>query len=289
MERRMFLSTAAIAAATAPLLRGAQPSSSSGNGGELIDTNVYLSSWAVRHLWADTPRKLVDKLRRHGVTSAWVGSFDGVLHTDLAGANTRLAKACAEGGNGLLRPFGTVNPTFPDWEEDLRRCQEEHRMPGVRVFPNYHGYTLEDPRFARLLEQAARRRLLLQIALSLEDDRSQNPVLAEPPVQVAPLFDVMQKNPAARVMLLNGSSRVFNSQPLLQRLAGAGAWFEIATLEGVAGIESLLQRAPDLRLAFGSHAPYFYFEAALLKLQESAMTREQLTAIRNGNARAALA
>lgn len=59
-------------------------------------------------------------------------------------------------------------------------------------------------------------------------------------------------------------------------------------LEGVAGIESVRKKAPGVRLAFGSHAPYFYFEAALLKLQESALTAVQLSAIRHGHARAAL-
>ena len=85
-----------------------------------------------------------------------------------------------------------------------------------------------------------------------------------------------------------GRRRRIGGNPLLQRLAKAGAWFEIATLEGVAGIESLLQRLPDLRLSFGSHAPYFYFEAALLKLQESDLSPAQLAAVRHANAQAAL-
>jgi predicted TIM-barrel fold metal-dependent hydrolase len=43
-----------------------------------------------------------------------------------------------------------------------------------------------------------------------------------------------------------------------------------------------------VRLMFGSQLPFFYFEAALLKLQESALTGDQLAAIMHGNARAAL-
>jgi uncharacterized protein len=219
-----------------------------------------------------------------------VGSFDAALHSDLASVNARLAEACAREGAGLFSGFGAINPTLPDWEDDMRRCAEVHRMPGVRLLPGYHGYSLDDPRFARLLSLAAARRLLVQIAVTMEDDRSQNPMLTAAPVNLAPLPGVLEKIPGARVMLLNATSRLFaTGVPLLQKLAHAGVLVEVATLEGVAGIEQLLARAPAARVCFGSHAPYFYFEAALLKLQESALTPAQLTAVRHGHARAALA
>jgi predicted TIM-barrel fold metal-dependent hydrolase len=284
MRRRQFLqSSAALAAVTLPFARGAsaQP--------ELIDTNVWLGEWPVRHSWAGSPRQLVEKLRRHQVTTAWAGSFEGALQTDVAGLNARLTEACTREGGGVLVPFGTINPTLPDWEDDLRRCHEAHRMPGVRLFPNYHGYALDDVRFVRLLDLAAQRGLLVQLALTIEDDRSQNPAFASAPVQPAPLADVVEKNRAARVMIINATSRVFSpTNPLLKRFAAAGVLFEIATLEGAAGLDTMLKAAPNLRLAFGSHTPYFYFESALLKLQESALTPAQLADICAGHARAAL-
>lgn len=287
MRRRSFLSTAALAAASAPLLRAAE-SAAAPDGNGIIDTNVYLSHWTSRHTWVGDVTSLAPRLRRHGVTSAWVGSFDGVLQTDLAGVNARLAAACAREG-GWLRPFGTVNPTFPDWEDDLRRCHEVHHMPGLRLFPNYHGYTLDDPRFLRLLDLASQRRLLVQLVLSIEDDRSQGPILTAAPVQPAPLAEAMDRVPGARVMVLNATSRLLGAGiPLLQRLTRAGVYCELATLEGVAGIEGLLQKVPDARLCFGSHVPYFYFEAALLKLAESALTATQLDAVRHAHARQAL-
>lgn len=286
MERRLFFASAAAVAAGG-LTTLAAPAAINPVG--LIDTNVSLNDWPIRHSWAPTATALVQRLKRHGVSRAWTGTFEGVLHTDMAGANARLVEACQREGAGVLEPVGTVNPTFPDWEDDVRRCHEVHRMRGLRLFPNYQGFALNDERFARLLQAATARKLVVQIMLSIEDDRSQNPALTALPVQAGPLLDVLPKIPGARVMLLNGGSRVLGGNiDLLNRLAAAGVGFDIATLEGVSGIENLLRRVPGIRAMFGSHSPYFYFEAALLKLQESTLTVAELDAVRSGHAQAFL-
>jgi predicted TIM-barrel fold metal-dependent hydrolase len=289
MQRREFLRFSGGAAALAAADGNSPAADGTGARGAFIDVNVTLGDWAVRRSWGPTPGALVRRLAQHGVTEAWTSTFEGVLHSDIALANERLALACAREGGGVLRPFGALNPTLPDWEEDLRRCVEVHGMRGIRLHPNYHGYALDDPRFVRLLELAAGRRVLVQIALSLEDDRSQNPVLVAAPVPAAPLTEALAAVPRARVMLLNATSRVLaGANPLFQRLVAAGVTFDIATLEGVAGIEALFRAQPGARLVFGSHSPYYYFESALLKLEESELTAAQLAGLRQVHASAAL-
>jgi len=56
-------------------------------------------------------------------------------------------------------------------------------------------------------------------------------------------------------------------------------------LEGVGGVANLLAQVPPGRVLFGSYTPVFYFESALLKLQESPLSDEQLGVIRGENAR----
>ncbi len=251
---------------------------------QIIDTNVSLSRWPLRRLPLDETPELVARLRRYGVVQAWAGSFDGLLHKDIAGVNLRLAADCRKHGNGLLVPFGSVNPTLPDWEDDVRRCHEEYQMPGIRLHPSYHGYQLDDARFAHLLELAAERKLVVQITLTMEDERMQHPLLRVPHVDTKPLLEMAGTRPDVPIVLLNAFRSVRAEQAAA--LASAGnIYFEIAMLEGVGGVGKLLQKVPIDRLLFGSHAPLFIFESALEKLRESALHGRILKGLCTDNAR----
>jgi predicted TIM-barrel fold metal-dependent hydrolase len=266
--------------------KAAEPRSAAGLGGRspLVDTNVTLSRWPGRRLPLDEAPALVAKLRGQGVTQAWAGSFDGLLHKDIASVNARLAEECRKHGRGLLVPFGSVNPVLPGWQEDLRRCHKVYKMPGIRLHPNYHGYKLDEPVFAELLDLATEIGLVVQLAVMMEDERTQHRLMRVPHVDVAPLAALLASRPSQRVVLLNWSRAV--NATLLAKLAAAGQlYFDIATLAGAGGVARLLKQVPPERVVFGSYAPFFYFESALLKLKESALSEAELRAIRTGNVR----
>jgi predicted TIM-barrel fold metal-dependent hydrolase len=249
----------------------------------ISDTHVYLGSWPFRRPpWFETA-DIVKKLRSVQITEAWTGSFEGLLHKDLAGVNARLAEECRR-YPGFLIPFGSVNPRQPDWEEDLRRCHEQHRMPGIRLHPNYHGYRLDEPAFARLLEKATERRLVVQIVVRMEDERTQHPLVQVPAVNLSPLPAVLARLPEVRLQILNGS---FNPRDETQ-LALARArksYFDFANVESVGGLAKMLERVGRERVLFGSHFPLFYPESALLKIRESALPDEEKEALQQANAR----
>lgn len=282
MNRRSFLHVAAGFAGSTAVAWPASAASRHDAAQGLIDTNVNLGAWPFRRMPSVDPAELAAMLRRGGVTEAWVGTLDGLLHKDLAAANQRLIEACRE-SRGLFQPFGSVNPTLPGWERDLDRCATIHRMRGIRLHPNYHGYTLADPRFARLLTAATERQLLVQIAVLMEDERMMHPRLRVAPVDVTPLAAVIEATPGVRLMLLNALGTV-RGAPLRRLLAAGTIGVEIATLEGVGAVGSLLAELPPGRAMFGSNGPQFYFEAAALKLVESDLDAGQRRAVRFENA-----
>jgi uncharacterized protein len=250
----------------------------------IVDVNVSLSRWPFRRLPGDDPAELVAKLRRNNVTQAWVGTFDGVFHKDIAAANARLAAECREFGAGLLLPFGSVNPKLPDWQEDLRRCHEQHKMRGIRLHPNYHGYSVEDAAFREVLRFTAARKLVVQLALCMEDERTQHPMMRVPPVDIAPLADVVAAEPELNLVIVN----TYPQLPI-ERLKPLSStrrvYFDLSMVERVGGVARLSSELSADRVLFGSNYPFFVFESAMLKMQEAGLTEAQRQPILAGNAR----
>src|SRR6266516_7330427 len=176
IDRRRFLRNSLLGA-TAVSLAGQQrlssqsaPASPSEPLG-IIDTNVNLFNWPFRALKYRNTNALVAKLKKHRIIKAWAGSFEALLAKDMNGVNTRLADECRTQAPGFLIPFGSVNLAWPDWEEDVRRCHEVHKMPGLRIYPGYQPWDLDDPARESLVKMSAERGLVLQVVFGMEDPR----------------------------------------------------------------------------------------------------------------------
>jgi hypothetical protein len=271
MNRRLFLQSTAAAAAT-PLLALEQ-------NAERLDTNFATGPWPFR----DLPKLDAASLKQRGITQAVTGSLEALLTRDIAAVNARLVAACKASG-GVMLPAGTLHPRLPAWRDDLRRCREEHGMQVIRLHPNYHGYTLDEPLFAEMLDAIIEAGLAIQIVAQMEDTRTQHPLVQAAPVDLKPLPDLLAARPKARVMVLNS-----NAAMITTALRGCDSlWLDSAMIEGVGGLENTLKAWPLEKLCLGTHAPFFYPESSLLKLVESELSDAQMVSITVGNAKAFL-
>ena len=266
-NRREFLTTSATVALAATFgLKTTESAENQTPDIKIIDTNVSLFQWPFRRLPLDSTQTLVKKLQVLGMEQAWAGSYEGILHRDISSVNQRLTDECRR--YPQLIPIGSINPTLPDWEHDLQQCSQKHQMPGIRLHPNYHGYTLTDPRLLALLQQATAAGLFVQLAVSLEDIRTQHQSLQVADVELSPLPELAEKVPGLRLQLLNARLR----PNLINKLSQApGIFFDTARLESTDGVPGLVKRLPADRVLFGTHAPFLIPEAALVRVSESSI------------------
>jgi len=299
IDRRNFLKSS-LTSATAVSFAGrrllaaqtAAPNAANSSVAGIIDTNVNLFDWPFRALKYRDTKSLVAKLKKHRIIEAWAGSFEALLSKDMNGVNTRLATECREHGPGFLIPFGSVNLAWPDWEEDVRRCHEIHKMPGLRIYPGYQPFDLDHPGMESLVRMTSERGLILQVVFGMEDPRVHHPIINVGPVTFAPLLKAVKNTPNAKVQLLHFSGST-KGDDLSQFMAQANTVMDISRLEGNGAVGRMIgsvqglpsARVPVERIVFGSHAPYFPVETAILKLIESPLDAQQLRAIMQGNAR----
>jgi predicted TIM-barrel fold metal-dependent hydrolase len=115
----------------------------------------------------------------------------------------------------------------------------------------------------------------------VEDERTQHPLMRVPPVDPGPLANVAF--PDLRFIVLN---RMRNpaGQALTELVRAGEIYFDIAMIEGAGCAGDLMSVISEKRMVFGSHSPFQYFESALLKIEESAITGEPRSSILAGNA-----
>jgi hypothetical protein len=298
LTRRRFLNGALLPAVLGPLspsaVQGAEQCGGTVAPPDIIDTNVHLFEWPFRRLKYAGARALVPKLRRHRITQAWAGSYEGLLHRNLDGVNARLAEECRANGAGILIPFGTVNPALPDWEADVRLCHERYRMRGIRLYPSYHNYTLQTPAVARLLRLAQEHGLIVQLVVRMEDPRVHLPVTRTPSVDLTALPELLADLRQLKLQLLNAwigtASR--QDQAVRQLIERTRVTLDFSHVEGQGGLGKLIAGdrdngrppLPVERTFFGSHAPFFPCESAVFKLFESPLQRRDLEKVIRGNA-----
>ena len=108
INRRELLNAAAAGTASLFATQFAQSADPNEQRITIVDTNVSLFEWPFRRLPLDDTDTLVKKLRSLGIDEAWAGSFEGLLHRDIAGVNERLANECAEHAEPSLELAGSL-------------------------------------------------------------------------------------------------------------------------------------------------------------------------------------
>lgn len=263
-----------------------------------VDANSYIGEWPARRLNGSPPPPrdalagqrlaLMDQL---GIRRAAVSLLDGVFLKDSGTANQELHQL-VDGHSDRLLPVYTLNPAFPAWEEHLEACTGSFGLrPGtgaIRLYPAYHGYSMDAPEIAPCLERLAALDLPAVLPVQLEDARMQHPAMQVPDLPPAGVARLIGRLLGIRWMVVAATSAQITAIAA-QLPAEARVWFDLSRVQGpFDALRLLRERVGIRRVLFGTNLPLHIAESPILEVADARLSPEEDTAVRFGNARTAL-
>ncbi len=249
----------------------------------LIDTSVFCGHWPFRRLSHRTPESLKLHLKAKAVSQAWVAAAEAILCPDPMQANEPLFEAIQ--GDDFFVPVAVIDVTLATSLHDGERCLREWGCRALKLFPNYHGYDLADPRVGELVELARGADATVCVQLRMMDERSHHPLMKVPDVPATDVADLAKEHPGARFLACGAYQA--NLKPLGE---AANVWAEISLVESEQALKTAVDALGPDRVVFGSHSPLLYFEAVAAKLDVDPIdvSPEVIHAVGEANARALL-
>jgi len=242
-----------------------------------VDTNAWLGLWPFAPFAQDTPGKLSGYLKSAGISSALVSPADAVLCREPYTCNSRLINKLR--GSRILSPIVVVNPLLADWKEKLREYSLLPAVKGVKILPNYHGYSLLSGNMPLFMEEVRKSGLLLMLQVRIEDSRMQMPSMQVPPVEAAEIIKFAREYPQNRIICLCASKREADGFLRSTR----NLFVDISNMEGINCIPGLLAEHQADRVLFGSHAPFFCAASAEMKMLYKDISAEDRKKICSAN------
>lgn len=234
----------------------------------MIDVNTYLGHFAFRQLRYSTAGGLLQLMDRAGIERAAVSSAASITYRNAQAGNEEVAVEVKFHRDRFI-PFAVLNPAYAGWQDDLRICQEEFGMRGLRLYPRWHKYRLVDAACLELVNAAAERGMAVSIPVRVEDRRQQSWLVDVPDVDLEEIASVVKTCPKARFILVSGSGFVNSSLGRKSSGLPPNYSIDISLLTAVMANElgQLIGSLGEDRLVFGTGMPFHYPGPALAKLE----------------------
>ncbi|MDQ8187701.1 amidohydrolase family protein [Pelagicoccus sp. SDUM812002] len=243
------------------------------------DCNLSFGHWPFARLPKRSLPQLVAHLEQHKIKHGLVSYLETLFVPDPDPANRELLQSCKRLPS--LTPVPVLNLSLPNWRESLETYRAKTELKAVKLYPNFHNYSLRSKNCARLTEYLADTNIRLIINVRMLDERHQYHGLKIKGVSVKQLIAYAQRFPDFK-FLCTGLFRpeileLADSCPNLCTDLSFADWHDL--------VHGLLEVMSPDRLFFGSHTPLMVTEANTYKLQASNITTALKTQIASGNAK----
>ncbi len=254
----------------------------------MIDFCCDIGNYAFREWPAHDTAGTLPLMDRAGIDIAVVGSIDAITYVSPHPANERLmADLNANNSDGRLIPYTTLSPVYPGVERDMQESKDLG-FRGLKLYPSYHGYQVDDPPALRLIEMAAGWGWPVIITVRIEDERHHHPLMKVGPVALDSIIWAARQLPEATIILSAGNSRE-TPHFLEQTRDLPNVYAELSYVKGpMRALEILVEKFGSERMLLGTHMPFVYPGCGIAKIAEAAIPDEAKQNILEGNAKGIL-
>lgn len=243
----------------------------------MIDLNAIWGEWPIQRIPRTSLAQLDAVYELLGVTSVWLSAMESILAPEPDRADEALFQQLAD--HSRFQPVKTINPLLANWQLSLARTLACHPLAAVKLFPSYHGYTLDHPEVRELCQLCAERKLPMLVQTRVNDERTQPIALEIPPVPVAGIAALSQQHPHTIMVAL--STTLHELEPLSK--GGEKLLVDISFLDAIAVLERALAYLPLQRIVFGTASTWLVPHASALKMTFSKLPQDAIEAIGSHN------
>jgi len=244
----------------------------------IIDATAWVGTYPFRGIPNSSLDDLDAKAAALGVSRIVVSPFDSLFwENNLDGFDAWRDRL---DGKKHLEHWPVVNPAMASQIRRLERLAGRENLRGVRLLPNYHGYSLSDPCIEPLMHVAETCGLVVQLFQRIADERW-HWMLHTPAVAWDQIAAFLTEYPSHRILLSGVQTFSAAAEPIRRM---PHLYVDISRMRGpVFAVEKLLAALPADRIIFGSLWPLQIIEATLWQIQTARVPEKAKRAILHRN------
>lgn len=249
---------------------------------KIIDVNAGFGFWPIQRFSSHRLEELDEVFQRTDVDEVWLSAVESILFPEPDSWDTRLFAQLD--AYPRFRPVKTANPTLANWRSSWDEAAAAFPLAAIKLFPNYHGYSLSDVRLADLCRKAALAKLPVLITVRVNDERNQPHFLQVAGVSVNEIASLSLRHPDTIFVALCA----YTAELPALSMGGNNLLVDISFLDGMRLLEHAASILTEDRIVYGSHEAFLHAQAAHLKFAGSRLPTAAMQKIAEGNISARL-
>ena len=234
----------------------------------VIDSCTYIGHWPFRKLSCEKISQTADRAEKAKITHIVCTNLNSIFYIDpMEGNREFLEDLKGYYGKVAVLPFAVINPTYIEWERDLRECAALG-FSGVQLTPQYHGYSLYDPRAAKAYQIAGELGLAVKIDIGFENLRQRSQMDTFTDVSGDELASLLSASDKPTTIVSTSFPTSLGDNVINAANQRDNVFFNLIYVDSFTGrqLEDCISKLTTKRLCFGTASPFRYIEPQYVKL-----------------------